>query len=77
VSAVHAPAPGGLELVERLRCAPHRVGVGAHKLLSALAPLDDHAGSLQHRDVLLHRGEAHRVVVGELGHRRPAAEAAQ
>src|SRR5659263_454003 len=36
------------------------VGVGAHELLPSAALLGDQAGPLQHRDVLLHRGEADR-----------------
>jgi hypothetical protein len=44
--------------------------VGAHELLPPTALLGDEAGALQHSDVLLNRGEAHRVDVGESRHRR-------
>ena len=73
---VHAPAPGRLELVEDPPRPAHGVAVGAHELLPPAALLGDQAGPLQHRDVLLHRGEAHRVDVGESRHRRLAPDAA-
>jgi hypothetical protein len=52
------------------------VGIGVHELLPSTALLGDEAGPLQHRDVLLHRGEAHRVDVGESRHRRLRPDAA-
>ena len=73
---VHTPAPGRLELVEGPPRPAHGVGIGAHELLASAALLGDQAGPLQHRDVLLHRGEAHRVVGGESRHRRLAPDAA-
>jgi hypothetical protein len=39
--------------------------------------LGDEAGPLQHRDVLLHRGEAHRVGVGQPRHRQLAPDRAE
>ena len=56
--------------------AAHGVGVAAHELLAAVAVLSDEPGALEHGDVLLHRGEAHRVAAGErrdrLARRRPS-----
>jgi hypothetical protein len=43
---------------------------------ASTALLGDEAGPLQHRDVLLHRGEADRVDVGEPRHRRLSSYAA-
>ncbi len=39
--------------------------------------LGDEAGTLEHRDVLLHRREAHGVVPGQLGDALPSAQRAQ
>ena len=42
----------------------NRRAVGVHDLLPPAALLGDERRPFQHRDVLLHRGEAHRVVPG-------------
>jgi hypothetical protein len=47
-----------------------------HELFPSAALLDDQARPFQHGNVLLHRGEAHRVVVGKSRHRPFAADAA-
>jgi hypothetical protein len=73
---VHASAPGRLELREDPPRPAYRVGVAAHELLPSARLLGDQAGPLQYRDVLLHRGEAHRVDVGETRHGRLASGAA-
>jgi hypothetical protein len=67
---LHPPAPGRLELVEGFPRLADGAGVGAHELLPPAAPLGDQASALQHRDVLLHRGEAHLVGVGQSRHRQ-------
>ena len=51
--------------------------VGAHDLATAGAFLGDQAGPFEDRDVLLHGGEAHRVVPGQLGHALGAGEGPQ
>ena len=51
--------------------------VGAHDLAAAGALLGDQAGPLEHRDVLLHGREAHRVVAGQLGDALLPADRAQ
>jgi RNA polymerase sigma factor (sigma-70 family) len=61
---VHTPAPVRLELVEDLPRPGHGVWVGAHEPLPSSALLGDQTGAIQQRDMLLHRGEAHRVDVG-------------
>ena len=50
-------------------CRAWRTASGrrAHELLTAPALLRDQPGPLEHGDVLLHGGEAHRVGVGEPG----------
>jgi hypothetical protein len=63
--AVHTPAPRRLELVEHPPRPAYGVGVGSDELLPSTALLGDQSGPLQQRDVLLHRGETHRVDVGE------------
>jgi hypothetical protein len=73
---VRPPPPGRLEFVEGLPRPAYGVGVGAHELFPSAALLGDQAGPLKHRDVLLHRGEAHRVGVGQPRHRQLAADAA-
>ena len=40
----------------------------AHQLLAPVALLGDELGALEHGDVLLHGGEAHRVAAGERRH---------
>jgi len=70
--AVHAPAPSRLELVKGLPGPADRIRIGAHELLPSAAVLGDQAGPLQHRDVLLHGGEAHRICLGQPRHRRVA-----
>jgi hypothetical protein len=74
--AVDASAPGRLEIVEDPPRPADRAAVAAHELLAPAALLGDEAGPLQHRDVLLHRSEAHRVDVGESRHRRLVHDAA-
>ena len=73
---LHAPAPGGLELVEHPPRPADRRAVGVDDLLAAAPLLGHQAGPLEHRDVLLHGREAHRVDVGEPRHRGLAADAA-
>lgn len=74
--AVHASAPGRLELLEDAPRAADRGGVGADELLPSATLPGDQTGPLQHGHVLVHRGEAHRVDVGESRDRRLAACAA-
>jgi hypothetical protein len=64
------------ELVERLPGPADGIGIGSHELLPSAALLTDEADPLQHGDVLLHRGEAHRVGVGQLRHRKVAPDRA-
>jgi hypothetical protein len=73
---VHAPAPGGLELVEGLPGASDHPGIGAHELFPPTALLGDQTGPFQHRDVLLHRCEAHRIGPRESRNRGLAGDAA-
>ena len=73
---VHAPAPGRLEVVEGLPRVGNRVGIGAYELLAPAPLLRDQAGPLEHGDVLLHCGEAHRVCPRESRDRRLADGAA-
>ena len=65
---IHAPAPVRLELVECLTRPADGIGVGADALFPSAALLGDQAGPLQHRDVLLDRGEAHGVYLGQPRH---------
>ena len=65
--AVDAAAPQRLVLVEQAARQAQPVDVGPDDLAAAGALLGDQAGPLEHRDVLLHGREAHRVVVGQLG----------
>ena len=58
-------APGGLELVQRLARALDRGSIGVDELLAPAGHLYDQARPLEHGDVLLHRGEAHRVGLRE------------
>ena len=67
VDAGDAAAPHLLEVDEQGRHGPHRLHVAAGQLLTAAAALGEQTGLLQDGDVLLHRGEAHRVVVRQLG----------
>ena len=48
-----------------------------HELLAAVALLDHEPRTFEHRDVLLHGGEAHRVAAGERGDVVLAVERAQ
>ena len=75
--AVDATAPQRLVLVEQAARQAEPLDVGAHDLAAAGALLGDQAGPLEHRDVLLHGGEAHGVVPGQLGDALAAAERAQ
>ena len=59
----------------RPRAQAEPLDVGAHDLAAAAALLGDQAGPLEHRDVLLHRREAHGVVPGQLGDALVAARA--
>ena len=75
--AVDAAAPERLVLVEQAARQAKPLDVGAHDLAPAGALLGDQAGPLEHRDVLLHGREAHRVVPGQLGDALAAVQRAQ
>ena len=64
--AVDAAAPQLLVLVEQAAREAEPLDVGPDDLAPPDALLGHEAGPLEHRDVLLDRGEAHRVVPGEL-----------
>ncbi len=66
--SVHSPAPGHLELVEGLPRPLDCIGISAHELLPSAAFLCDQACPFQHRDVLLHGREAHRIGRGQPRH---------
>ena len=61
-----------LEPVEQLPRLADADGFGVHALLPSDPLLADEARPLEHRDVLLHGGEAHPVGAGE-GRHRPLA----
>ena len=63
----------GTEAWERARREPDRLHVAAHQLFAAVAPLLHEVGALEHGDVFLHGGEAHRVAPGQRRHAVPAA----
>jgi hypothetical protein len=64
-----AVTPDGLELVEQAVDVTHDIDPSPHDPLAAPPVLGDEVGPLEHRDVLLHRGEAHREPPGQVGHR--------
>ena len=57
-------------------CLGHRGGLGAHERLPPAALLGHQAGALEHGHVLLDRGEAHRIGLGQPRHRRGVDRAA-
>src|SRR3954469_22906379 len=61
--AYDAAPPDLFELAEQGRNRSHGLHLTAGQLLATAAPLGDEPRSLEHGDVLLHRGEAHRVVL--------------
>jgi len=65
VDASDAAAPEVLELDEHRGDRAHRLHLAVGELLAAAAPFAEQASSLEHGDVLLHRGERHVVVRGE------------
>ena len=68
--AGHAAAPQVFELVERAPCPGHGGDLGAHERLPPAALLGHQAGALEHGHVLLDRGEAHRIGLGQPRYRR-------
>src|SRR5258708_3972070 len=64
--AVDAATPQLLELVEQVAHDAQPLEIGAHDLAASDALLCNQAGAFEDGDVLLDRGEAHRVVAGEL-----------
>jgi len=54
----------------------HGSGLGAHERLPPAALLGHQAGAFEHGNVLLHRGEAHRIGLGEPRHRHGIDRAA-
>ena len=46
----------------------HRAHLTAHALLPSVPMLAEQASALEHRHMLLHCGEAHRVTTGQVGH---------
>jgi hypothetical protein len=67
--SLHAVTPADLELVEQAVDVAHGVDAPAHDPLAASLVLGDEVGPFEHGDVLLHRGEAHRVTTSQVGHR--------
>jgi hypothetical protein len=65
---LYAPAPQILVPVEDAPRGAESLEIGTDDLPPPDAVLGDKAGALEDGDVLLHRGEAHRVVRGQLGH---------
>ncbi len=65
IHPVDAIAPQRFELIEQSGGAPDGGGDGAHELFASVLVLLHEVGALEDRDVLLHRGEAHRVVACE------------
>jgi hypothetical protein len=66
--SLHTVTPDGLELVEQVVDIAHGVDPSSHDPLAATLVLGDEVGPLEHGDVLLHRGEAHRVSPSQVGH---------
>src|SRR5258708_31673593 len=64
--AVDAAAPQPLVLVEQVAHDANPLEIGAHDFAAPDALLGDQAGAFEDGDVLLNRGEAHRVVAGQL-----------
>ena len=73
---VHAAAPRALEVVEHPPRPADGGAVGVDELLPPAPLLGHETGPLQHRDVLLHRREAHGVAGGEPRDRRVLHQAA-
>ncbi len=76
VESVDTAAPEQRVGVEQLLRSGEGGGVGAHDARSALGLLGHESCSFQHRDVLLHGGERHRVRGGEFAHRRVGRQGA-
>jgi hypothetical protein len=66
--SIRAP-PERLELVEQAVHLAKDTGHPPDPLLATVPALDDEPRPLEHRHVLLHRREAHRVAAGQLGDR--------
>src|SRR5262249_6717987 len=60
-----AVTPGQFESVQGVVGRTERRGVARHQVLPAPALLGHESGALQDGHVLLHRGEAHRVLAGQ------------
>jgi hypothetical protein len=65
---MHAVTPDGLELVEQAVDIANGVDPPAHEPLATSMVLGHEVGPLEHGDMLLHRGEAHRVPPSEVRH---------
>ena len=68
-------SPHRLELVEQALGVAHGVDVPGHELLPPVSALGHQAGPFEHRHVLLHGREAHRVPPRQRRHRVLAAQA--
>jgi hypothetical protein len=66
---VDAVAPDQFESIEEPLRGADRVDTPAYELLAAVTTFGDERGAVEHRHVLLHCGEAHRVLAGEGAHR--------
>ena len=66
--AVDPAPPDLLVVVQQPGGSPYGLDVSAHEPLPPAGALGDEAGSFQDGDVLLDRGEAHRVAAGQRGH---------
>jgi hypothetical protein len=70
VEAGDARVPAFLELREQMVGPAHGVGIAGDALRPAVLPLGHQPRPLEHRDVLLHRGERHLVAGRQLADRR-------
>ncbi len=76
IEAVDAGTPEVFVVGEKGTSTGDRRGMSADEPLAPLGALDDEACLLQHRHVLLHRGERHLVLRGKGGHRLLARDRA-
>src|SRR5215213_11867647 len=65
VHLLDTASPDRRILVEQSVDGAEGLGVTAHQLFSALAAFADQLSTLHNCDVFLHRGEAHRVALGQ------------
>jgi hypothetical protein len=61
VHPIDAVSPHGFQLLEQSIGLADRLDVAAYELFASISAFDHEPCALEHRDVLLHRGEAHGI----------------